>query len=119
MNISQGDTYREGYYHFLNPGKLEFNEHTRNDELFQQSAGLADVRQLEWFADGFNRADIIDEALVITDLRMGFEDNYVFRHKVAIEQNGSWQEVTSEQLPRQLNGEDLATFKEMFYEHLD
>ncbi len=117
--VMRGDTYLEGYYHFLNPGQITYNEHSRNDELFRQSSEVSAVKQLEWFADGFNRADVIDEALVITDLRMGFEDNYVFRHMVAVRQNGDWIEVTSEQLPRQLSGEDLATFKEMFNANLD
>ena len=51
--------------------------------LFEQVKHVPDVQQLEWFADSFNRADVIEEQLVITDLRMGFEDHYVFQHPVA------------------------------------
>ena len=51
--------------------------------LFEQAKHIPDLQQLEWFADGFNRADVIDDQLVITDLRMGFEEHYVFQHPVA------------------------------------
>ena len=75
---------------------------------------MSSVKQLQWFSDGFNRADIIDQQLVISDLRMGFEDNYVFRHAVAKQVNDRWQEVTSYQLPRQFNSDDLDDFIDMF-----
>ena len=113
------ETYQEGYFHFLHPDEITFNTHIINRDLFDQSAGLASVNQLQWFANGFNRADIIDDALVITDLRMGFEDNYVFRHKVAIQEQDNWQEISSIMLPRQLDGDDLGEFKEMFFQRKD
>ena len=68
------------------------------------------MQQLEWFADGFNRADVIEEQLVITDLRMGFEDHYVFQHPVAEIQAGQWQVIESSRLPSSLDGGDLALF---------
>ena len=110
------ETYQEGYFHFLHPGEVSFNTHELNRDLFTEAADLASVQQLQWFANGFNRADIIAAELVITDLRMGFEDNYVFRHKVARQVENRWQEISSIKLPRQLNSDDLEEFKAMFFQ---
>ena len=104
------DSYREGYYHFLRPDSMSFSRIDRGQILFEQAKHVPDVQQLEWFADGFNRADVIEEQLVITDLRMGFEDHYVFQHPVAEIQAGQWQAIESSRLPSSLDGGDLALF---------
>ena len=75
---------------------------------------VPDVQQLEWFADGFNRADVIDDQLVITDLRMGFEEHYVFQHPVAELQSGQWQAIISSRLPSSLGSDDMALFWDKF-----
>ena len=104
------DSYQEGYYHFLRSDSMSFSRIDRGQILFEQAKHVPDVQQLEWFADGFNRADVIEEQLVITDLRMGFEDNYVFQHPVAEIHAGQWQAIESSRLPSSLDGGDLALF---------
>ena len=104
------NSYQEGYYHFLRSDSLKFSRIDRGQILFEQAKHVPDVQQLEWFADGFNRADVIEEQLVITDLRMGFEDHYVFQHPVAEIQAGQWQAIESSRLPSSLDGGDLALF---------
>ena len=112
--VVDDDKYLEGFYHFLHPGEIQFTRHSINQPLFDEGNAINSVKQLQWFADGFNRAEVIDGALVISDLRMGFENNYVFRHKVAEQDSGGWLAVTSEQLPRQFNADDLGDFWQMF-----
>ena len=104
------DSYREGYYHFLRRDSMSFSRIDRGQILFEQAKHVPDVQQLEWFADGFNRADVVGKQLVITDLRMGFEDHYVFQHPVAEIQEGQWQAVESSRLPSSLDAGDLALF---------
>ena len=104
------DSYQEGYYHFLRSDSRSFSRIDRGQILFEQAKHVPDVQQLEWFADGFNRADVIEEQLVITDLRMGFEDHYVFQHPVAEIQVGQWQAIESSRLPSSLDSGDLALF---------
>ena len=104
------DSYQEGYYHFLRSDSRSFSRIDRGQILFEQAKHVPDVQQLEWFADGFNRADVIEEQLVITDLRMGFEDHYVFQHPVAEIQAGQWQAIESSRLPSSLDSGDLALF---------
>ena len=108
--VLQGDTYQEGYYHFIFPEDIQFNSYQIDRDLFRQAAHIKDIDQLQWFAAGFNRVDIMDEQMVVSDLRMGFEDNYAFRHVVARKENNDWVAVTSERLPSGLNSEALDDF---------
>ena len=104
------NSYQEGYYHFLRSDSLNFSRIDRGQILFEQAKHVPDVQKLEWFANGFNRADVIEEQLVITDLRMGFEDHYVFQHPVAEIHAGQWQAIESSRLPSSLDSGDLALF---------
>lgn len=108
------DRYQEGFYHFLRPGPIEFTDIARGKELFQQAEDITDVQQLEWFSNGFNRADVIDSQLVISDLRMGFEGNYVFQHPVAELVSGNWIAITSSRLPSKLSADDMKLFWSKF-----
>jgi len=108
--VMRADAYQEGYYHFLRPDSMSFNSFDRGQNLFAQAKHISGVQKLEWFANGFNRADVIEEQLVITDLRMGFEGNYVFQHPVAKIQEGQWQAVISPRLPSRLGTDDLELF---------
>ena len=108
--VMGSNSYQEGYYHFLRSDSMNFSRIDRGQILFEQAKHVPDVQQLEWFADGFNRADVIEEQLVITDLRMGFEDHYVFQHPVAEIQAGQWLAIESSRLPSSLDGGDLALF---------
>ena len=112
--VMEPDSYQEGYYHFLRSDSMSFSRIDRGQILFEQAKHVPDVQQLEWFADGFNRADVIEEQLVITDLRMGFEDHYVFQHPVAEIQAGQWQAIDSSRLPSSLDAGDLALFWNKF-----
>ena len=98
---------------------MSFSGIDRGQMLFEQAKHVPDVQQLEWFADGFNRADVIEEQLVITDLRMGFEDHYVFQHPVAEIKEGQWQAIESSRLPSSLDGGDLALFWNKFTGNTD
>ena len=59
---------------------------------------LADVplhERLRWFTDDWLRYDIIGDALVVSDLRMGMAGHYTFRFKMAERTpDGAWQAVT-------------------------
>ena len=93
---------------------MSFTRTDRGQSLFEQAKHIPDVQQLEWFADGFNRADVIADKLVITDLRMGFEGNYVFQHLVAEIQADRWRAIQSSRLPSSLGSDDIAIFWDKF-----
>jgi inner membrane protein len=60
---------------------------------------IASARRLDWFTHGFLRADVVADELVITDLRMGLEPDYIFSFAVARRDADAWVEMTPRQLP--------------------
>ncbi len=92
--------YAEGYYSLLDRTRpLEFTHHPSRPELL---AGLEDewaVRRLRWFTHGFYAVGREDDAVVITDLRMGLEPDYFFRFQVGEVHNPHVVPVKSRRLP--------------------
>lgn len=56
------------------------------------------VARLRWFANDFVAAEVINDALVISDLRMGQSPHFVFRHVAAVRRDGQWQTAPTELL---------------------
>ncbi len=69
---------------------------------------LADVplhQRLRWFTDDWLRYDVIGDALVVTDLRMGMAGHYTFRFKMAERAaDGQWRAVTPSSWPGERGG---------------
>ncbi len=102
------DDYQEGYYSLLRPDeRIEFNSYPINKPLLQKAENIWSVKRLEWFAQGFIKSMLVDDYLVISDLRMGFEGNYVFNHAVARLGNPHYYEIESKLLPSEFGAEDL------------
>jgi inner membrane protein len=75
--------------------------------LLAQGKHLWAVNRLGWFAQGFIKSALVNDELVISDLRMGFEDNYIFNHVVAKTGNPHLHEIETRRLPSELNVDDL------------
>jgi inner membrane protein len=106
--VLRGDDYLEGYYSFLDSDRpIEFDAYPKNNELFAQVKNFWAAKRLDWFAQGFIKSSMVGDYLVISDLRMGFEDNYVFNHAIARIGNPHYHEIESILLPSGLNAEDL------------
>jgi inner membrane protein len=106
--VLQEDSYLEGYYSLLHSEQvINFQTYTRNKDLLEQGKDLWAVKRLAWFSHGFIKSKIINDNLVIADLRMGFEENYVFNHAVAKIGNPHWHEIESKLLSSQFGAEDL------------
>jgi inner membrane protein len=75
--------YYEGFYSLLDQDRnIRFTHHPSQDRLLESLAGHWPVERLRWFTHGFYAVDTRDRAIVITDLRMGLEPDYIFRFKV-------------------------------------
>lgn len=61
--------------------------HPRRADLVACLNGIAAFEKLEWFSRGYFRADLRENRVVISDLRMGLTPNYVFSFAIA-EQDG-------------------------------
>jgi inner membrane protein len=75
--------YYEGFYSLLDDADpVEYASWPRKLELVEPLRDSWAVQRLQWFTKEFYAADSIDGDVVMTDLRMGFEPEYVFRFKV-------------------------------------
>ncbi len=78
------DRYLEGFYSLLDPSaEIRFVSHSRNPDLLHGVRDHWPVRRLAWFTKGFYAVERIEDAVVMSDLRMGLTPSYVFRFKVA------------------------------------
>ena len=75
--------YYEAYYSVLDgSGEIPFTHYPSDRQLL---AGIADhwpVQRLQWFSHDIYSVKRLQDDIVISDLRMGVEPNYVFRFKV-------------------------------------
>jgi len=82
--IVDDHSYHEGYYSLLDPSrKVSMSRHPLNRELLSGIENHWPVRRLQWFTHGFFRVRNVGGDVVLADLRMGLEPNYVFQFKVA------------------------------------
>ena len=106
------DGYAEGFESLLiNEGTMRFSIHPSDTEALQAAEDLWAVRRLRWFAADFVRADVVDGRLTITDLRMGQEPKYVFRHTVAERGNPHWKPIPPERSMAMFGWEDLGSVR--------
>jgi len=92
--------YFEGFDSLVaDDGPIRFTFHPSDDQsIATASTNIPAVSRLQWFADGFVSADVMDGTLIITDLRMGAGDHYVFRHAVAQYGNPHWHSIPAQRL---------------------
>ncbi len=107
--VLHDDHYQQGFYSLLQPAKpIQFESFDLNKALLNQTQNIAAVQRLTWFTHGFIKTTIIDDHVVISDLRMGTEGNYVFNHAVAKIEHPHISEIESLLLPYNINPADLA-----------
>jgi inner membrane protein len=83
--------YLEGQYSlWADRGEVAFEAHAFERGLLDQAAALPAVQRLLWFSHGYQRADLIDGELVLSDLRMGQHPTFFFAHAVGRRDNGAW-----------------------------
>ncbi len=98
--VRDADGYYESYYSVFD-GAVEphFDYFPSEETLVAELEDHWPVARLKWFSKGFYSVRQIDDAVVISDLRMGVEPNYVFRFKVAEFSNPHPLPVVPQQLP--------------------
>lgn len=100
--------YAEGFDSLLiDEGDISFANHPSDTSALNDAGDIWAVQRLRWFADDFVRAEVVDGRLVITDLRMGQDPTYVFRHVVAEYGNPHWHEIPPERMMVLLDPRDL------------
>jgi inner membrane protein len=79
-----GDGYFEGLWSLVSPEKgLTLTHHDHRPDLLVNIGGSPAVQRLQWFTKGLYRVVQDGEGVVIEDLRMGMDPDYVFAFRVA------------------------------------
>lgn len=77
------DGYHEGFYSFFDDDReIPMRSFASDPQLLNGIEDHWPVKRLRWFTKGFYSVSRIDRDVIITDLRMGLEESYVFRFKV-------------------------------------
>lgn len=81
------DQYLEGFYSVFDAFEpdshpIRFTSYESGEELILSIESYPPVRRLQWFTNGLYATSIVDDKLVMSDLRMGIEAQYVFRFQV-------------------------------------
>lgn len=106
--VRTDEGYLEGLDSLLiDEGPMRFRAFRSDEQALAEAGDLWAVQRLRWFADDFITADVIDDRLVISDLRMGQAPKWVFRHVVAERGNPHWKPVPAEQVRTVFAGRDL------------
>lgn len=84
-------------------GPMVFRAHRSDVAALDAVAGFPAVQRLRWFNRGFMAAGQDGEQLVLSDLRMGAEPDYIFQFAVARQVEGQWQPIPPEQVQRPWN----------------
>ena len=106
--VMTNEGFLQGYDSLLvDQRPIRFESYPSNNQLLQAASNVWAVQRLRWFASDFNKVDVRDNRLVITDLRMGGEPNYVFSHVVAEGGNPHWRAIPTEQLMGRFSRTDL------------
>jgi inner membrane protein len=88
--------FHEGFYSVLDErDDIEFTHYPSDTGLLDGIEDHWPVRRLKWFTHGLYSVTRSANDVIMTDLRMGLEPNYVFRYKVAEVGNPHAQSVTS------------------------
>jgi len=92
--------YYEGFYSVLDDDPdIRFERYPRATELIEPLRDYWPVQRLRWFTKGFFAAALDGRDVIITDLRMGTEPEYVFSFKVGEMSNPHARPAAVVQLP--------------------
>jgi inner membrane protein len=79
-------------------GAMRFRTHNSDVASLRAVADYEAVARLRWFNHGFIKAQERDGLLILSDLRMGFEPDYIFNFAVAKRNSPTWREIPPQQL---------------------
>ncbi len=79
-------------------GAMRFRARPSDVAALREVANYDAVARLRWFNRGFIKAQERDGRLILSDLRMGLEPDYIFNFVVAKRNSSTWRAIPPEQL---------------------
>jgi len=74
-------------------GPIRFTAYQSDTRALAHVRHVDAVNQLAWFNHGFMRTQVVGDALVLSDLRMGLEPDYLFSFVVAERDGDTWRAI--------------------------
>jgi len=94
------DGYLQGFHSLVTDNQtIRFEPFASDTDALRQANNIWATRRLIWFSHGFQKAEVSAGSLILRDLRMGLEPNYIFSHQVAQQTEDGWQAITPQSLP--------------------
>jgi inner membrane protein len=94
------DGFLEGFDSLLvDEPIMTFSASTSDTQALQAASDVWAVQRLLWFSQGFVKASVDNDRLILSDLRMGQNPVFVFSHVVATRGNPHWKPIPTELLP--------------------
>ena len=92
--------YMEGYSSLLDSdASIVMDTYSNGKSSCQLWLTHPPVMRMDWFTRGAFALSVKDNVLVLSDLRMGIEDDYVFEFAIADWRNDAWQPVVTRLMP--------------------
>lgn len=96
--VLDGENYHEALVSWFDNQPPQLARIPRGTHLATALADSPAHTRLAWFTNGVLRYDLIDNHLIVTDIRLGMTGFHPFRFDFATQQNGQWQ--LTEQIQR-------------------
>ncbi|ASJ76311.1 metal-dependent hydrolase [Granulosicoccus antarcticus] len=102
------DRYFEGYSSLLDgDSEISMQSYSNGKQACSEWLDHWPVQRMDWFTHGAFALSVKDDVLVLSDLRMGVEDDYVFEFAVAERQAGAWQPIVTRQMPVEIDADRM------------
>ena len=96
--VMRENAYSEGFYSFFDKDRtIAFDEFPNQPALIKELEGNWAAQRMAWFTHGFYSLREVNNQVVLADLRMGQEPDYVFQFALAQKDGSTWKAITPEQ----------------------
>lgn len=103
--------YLEGYRSLIaDSGPIAFTAYESDKTSLDLASDVWAVARLRWFTHDFLKAEVRQEKLVLSDLRMGVEPTYIFSFAVATQGNPHWHAIMPERYRVSIRSRNLLQF---------
>ena len=110
--IKHDGHYYEGFYSLLDRSEdVSLQEHESQNDLLTKVGHSWPVKRLIWFTKGYFKIWEDSDEIIMSDLRMGMEPNYVFSFAIAKNSNPQSWPISTERIQQ---SRDLAVLKKVW-----
>jgi len=96
--VMRDNVYSEGFYSFFDEDRnIRFDEFPNQSELMKELKDNWAAQRMAWFTHGFYALREVNGQVILADLRMGQEPDYVFQFAIAQRDGSSWKAITPQQ----------------------